>query len=144
AVLEHEITEGAMGRVGGLGDQNGVFSIEDLLRWSVNTQTGALQRDFTDGRNGLATFFSLDGVTKGLQWNNEFNGNTKVNGGDTGDFAVQDVFGTGNPGVSQTFSTTDLQVMAALGWNASPVGAALNDFNGDKKADILWQNSANG
>src|SRR4029079_12031720 len=32
--MEHEITEGAMGRVGGLGDQNSVWSTMDLFRYS--------------------------------------------------------------------------------------------------------------
>ena len=32
STLEHEISEGVMGRVGGLGDQNGVWSTMDLFR----------------------------------------------------------------------------------------------------------------
>src|SRR5258708_4550219 len=39
----HEISEGAMGRVGGLGDQNSVWSTLDLFRFSA---PGV--RDFTD------------------------------------------------------------------------------------------------
>jgi len=54
--VEHEITEGAMGRVGGLGDQDSAWSTMDLFRYSA---PGI--RDFTDGRDGIATYFSSNG-----------------------------------------------------------------------------------
>ena len=90
----HELSEGAMGRVGGLGDQNGVWSAMDLFRY-----TAAGAPDYSDGRDGLTTFFSSTGGSetsasgggKGaptLSFNNEFSGSTKVNGGDTADFVV--------------------------------------------------------
>jgi 20S proteasome alpha/beta subunit len=115
--IEHEITEGAMGRVGGLGDQNGVWSTMDLFRYSASGV-----RDFTDGRDGKATFFSVNGSQLLSQFNNQFNGATHVNLGDTADFSVLDVFGFGSPGTGLTLSSTDLHVMDVLGWTpgASP------------------------
>jgi hypothetical protein len=111
ATIEHEITEGAMGRVGGLGDQNGVWSTMDLFRFSA---VGV--RDFTDGRDGKNTFFSVNGSQLLLQFNNEFSGPTKVNPNDTADYVVSDIFGTGSPGDTRTFSDTDLKNMNVLGW----------------------------
>ena len=50
----HELSEGAMGRVGGLGDQNGVWSTMDLFRY-----TAAGAPDYTDGRDGHNHIFLL-------------------------------------------------------------------------------------
>ena len=113
--LEHEISEGGMGRVGGLGDQNHDWAVMDLFRYNSSGVA-----DFTDGRDGRTTFFSFDGghTLSTLSFNNEFNSNgTKVNGGDTADFNQLDVFGTGNPGETNKLSLTDIQTMDALGWN---------------------------
>jgi hypothetical protein len=119
--LEHEVTEGAMGRVGGLGDQNGVWSTMDLFRY-----TAAGVPDYTDGRDGKTTYFSYNGGTtlSSLSFNNQYSGSTHVNGGDTADFAQQDVFGTGSPGETIPLSATDIQVMDVLGWNPSGVTVA--------------------
>ena len=54
--VEHEISEGGMGRIGGLGDQNGLWSVMDLFRFN---SSGAL--DETDGRDGRTSFFSYNG-----------------------------------------------------------------------------------
>jgi hypothetical protein len=121
ATMEHEITEGAMGRVGGLGDQNHVWSTMDLFRFSA---VGV--RDFTDGRDGKSTFFSVDGSQLLLQFNNEFSGTTKVNSNDTADYVVSDVFGTGSPGDTRTLSATDLKNMNVLGW--TPVDTSAHIF----------------
>jgi hypothetical protein len=54
--LEHEITEGGMGRLGGLGDlggQNHDWSTMDLFRYNASGQP-----DYKDGRDGKATYFS--------------------------------------------------------------------------------------
>jgi hypothetical protein len=113
--VEHEISEGGMGRVGGLGDQNHDWAPMDLFRY---TSSGVA--DFTDGRDGKTTFFSFNGGTthSTLSYNNEFNSSgTKVNGDDTADFTQLDVFGVGHTAETNTLSLTDLQVMAALGWN---------------------------
>ena len=52
-----------------------------------------------------------------------------MNYGDTADFIQQDVFGTGNPGETNTLSQTDIQVMETLGWippSPGPVVSASN------------------
>ena len=113
--IEHELTEGGMGRVGGLGDQNGVWSTMDLFRFSaVGTH------DYTDGRDGKTTYFSTNGVTlsstAGLSFNNEYSGGTKVNSGDTADWSQEAVFGSTETGESLTLAQTELTVMEALGW----------------------------
>jgi hypothetical protein len=110
--VEHEISEGAMGRVGGLGDQNGVWSTMDLFRYSA---PGV--RDFQDGKDGKTTYFSAKGsVLSSLSFHNEYNGNVKLDANDTADFAQHDVFGWGPPGETNTLSPTDIAVMNALGW----------------------------
>lgn len=118
--LTHEISEGAMGRVGGLGDQNGVWSTMDLFRFNASGVP-----DYTDGRDGQTTYFSYNGghTLSALSFNNEYNsGGVKVNTGDTADFTQLDVFGTGSPGETNTLSETDLQTMYVLGWE--PIGGA--------------------
>jgi hypothetical protein len=123
STLEHEISEGIMGRVGGLGDQNGVWSTMDLFRYS---STGV--RDFTDGRDGSTTNFSVNGnVLSSLSFNNEFMSNGKEgNSGDTADFAQSDVYGTNQPAETDTLSQTDITIMDALGW--APRTATTPDF----------------
>ena len=118
--LEHELSEGALGRVGGLGDQNGVWSTMDLFRY-----IGAGAPDYTDGRDGQTTYFSYDGgatlsLAATLSFNNEKV--TPANTGDTADFTQQDVFGAGNPGETNTLSQTDLEMMDVLGWNPDSGG----------------------
>jgi hypothetical protein len=121
----HELSEGAMGRVGGLGDQNGVWSTMDLFRY-----TAAGVPDYTDGRDGLTTYFSSTGGSetsaagggKGapvLSFNNEYSGSSKVNGGDTADWVQEAVFGSVGGGETLTLNNTELQVMEALGWQLS-------------------------
>jgi CARDB len=129
--LVHEITEGGMGRIGGLGDQNSLWSVMDLFRYNSSGVA-----DYTDGRDGRATFFSYNGgaTLSGLSFNNEYSGSTKVNGGDTADFTQLDIFGTGTPGETFTLSQTDIQIMEALGWAMAPpqqpdVRAYLNMSN---------------
>ena len=115
--LEHELSEGAMGRVGGLGDQNSAWSTMDLFRYSSPNV-----RDYTDGRDGLTTYFSYDGtdLSSPLSFNNRYNSSgVKVHGGDTADFTERDVFGTGGTGEINTLSQTDLEVMDSLGWDPS-------------------------
>ena len=91
--VEHEISEGGMGRIGGLGDQNGFWSVMDLFRYNSSGVA-----DYSDGRDGQTTYFSYNGgaTLSSLSFNNEFNSSgQQVNGGDTADFVEQDVFGTG-------------------------------------------------
>ena len=111
--IEHEMSEGAIGRIGGLGDQNSFWSVMDLFRYN---SSGA--PDYSDGRDGQATYFSFNGgaTLSSFSFNNEFNSHgQQVNSGDTADFVQQDVFGTGDPGETNTLSQTDIQIMEALG-----------------------------
>jgi hypothetical protein len=115
--VEHEISEGGMGRVGGLGDQNNAWSTMDLFRYNAS---GAL--DVTDGRDGKTAFFSFNGgsTLSSLSFNNQFTApNTMSNSGDTADFAQQDVLGTGKTGETITYSAADLDVLDVLGWTPS-------------------------
>jgi hypothetical protein len=143
--LTHEISEGGMGRIGGLGDQNSLWSIMDLFRYNSSGVA-----DYTDGRDGRTTYFSYNGgaTLSSLAYNNEYSGATQVNGGDTADFTQLDVFGTGSPGETNTLSATDLQLMEALGWSAAPhvmLGnvniEAHGDFNSDGQRDAVWRDS---
>jgi hypothetical protein len=124
--VEHELSEGGMGRVGGLGDQNSSWSTMDLFRFNA---TGA--RDYTDGRDGAATYFSDNGgatlsSSAGLSFNNEFNAaGNQVNSGDTADFRQLDVFGTGSPGETNSYSQTDKQIMDVLGWDPATAAPTL-------------------
>jgi hypothetical protein len=121
-VLIHELSEGGMGRIGELGkntDTGGhtLWSTMDLFRYNA-----AHQHDYSDGQDGQTTFFSIDGgaTLSTLAYNNQYNGNNRVNNGDTADFTQLDIFGTGNPGTPLTFSNTDFSIMTALGWTSTP------------------------
>ena len=118
--MEHEISEGAMGRIGSLG-----FAITpaewapmDLFRYSaVGT------RDYTGGQDGKATFFSADGSTLSTQnFHNSVNASGQFDGFDLADWdnTIGDSFGPGGPGTGATLSTTDLQIMNVLGWDPTP------------------------
>ena len=118
--IEHEMTEGGMGRVGALGkntdDQgNALWSTMDLFRYSA---PGV--RDYSDGQDGKPAFFSVDGSQMLLQFNNQYHGATQVNGGDTADYNALDVFGVGSPGTGLFLSSADIKNMDVLGW--TPAG----------------------
>ena len=114
-VLEHEISED-MGRVANYGEDN--FSPLDLFRY---TSTGTI------AAAGAAAYFSIDGGQTSLA---EFNNNGLAWGGDPGDWSSQpgdinpvsddsyDAFS--RPGVANTVSATDLEVMEALGYSLVP------------------------
>ena len=145
-VLIHELTEGGMGRIGELGkntDNQGhtLWSTLDLFRYNNNHV-----HDYTDGQDGLPTHFSLDGGTtlSSLTYNNQYNGSTvRANNGDTADFTQLDIFGTGNPGTALTFSSTDYDVMAALGWTRAPQNHAPVVTASDHLLEINhWSNIA--
>src|SRR4029077_6459356 len=60
--IEHEISEGGMGRIGGLGANTSttgtaIFSAMDLFRYSA---VGV--RDLTNGQDGSTTYFSFNGT----------------------------------------------------------------------------------
>ena len=118
--LIHEITEGGLGRVGGLGDQNGVWSTMDLFRYTASGVP-----DYTDGRDGVTTYFSSNGgattsQSAGLSFNNQYTSpSTRANKGDPADWTQNAVFGSTGTGETLTLIQTELDVMAALGWNVS-------------------------
>ncbi len=121
AVLEHEISEGAMGRIGSLGF-DGPWAPMDLFRFTASSQ-----RDFTGGQDGVATYFSPDGtnVATGLQNHNSINSSGTDDGFDLSDWDqvgsdanAHDPFGPGGPGAGDpgVLSATDLRIMDVLGW----------------------------
>ncbi len=117
--LTHELSEGALGRVGGLGDQNGKWSTMDLFRY-----TAAGVYDTTDGRDGQPTYFSSDGgaatsASAGLSFYNEYNGSTYKSNGDPDDWNQNAVFGGNGAGETYSLSQTELDVIAALGWKVA-------------------------
>jgi hypothetical protein len=117
-VIEHELSEGAMGRFGGLGIQNGLWGPMDLFRYS-----SAGHRDYTGGADGLPAYFSADGKALGLQFHNSIGFGGRFDGFDLADWdhTHGDAFGSGGPGGPGTLSATDLQVMNVLGWTSAEV-----------------------
>ncbi len=137
----HELSEGTMGRVGGLGvGLGGRWSTMDLFSFNASGQ-----RDFSTSDNARGFSYN-DGASVsnslGLTF---FAANS---GDDAADFQQQDVFGTGSAGETNMLSQTDLQMMEALGWNPTNQGTPgvlptyVNDFNGAGPGDILWTNGA--
>lgn len=122
AAIEHELTEGGMGRIGALGkntDNAGhvLWSTMDLFRYSA---PGV--RDYTDGVDRQTTYFSVDGNQLLLPFHNQYTGPSSINhGGDTADYSVLDMFGTGSPGTALTLSSTDITNMNVLGWTPAVV-----------------------
>ena len=140
-IAEHEITE-VMGRrtysgaVNDAGRQS--YAPLDLFRYQ------------SPGVRQLAAgvgYFSTDGVTMGLLFNDP------ASGGDGGDWdrsINSDAFGVGYPGLPQRISTTDIAVMQALGYttiasgpgpgtglfaNFSPAGGIAQTVAADNAAD---------
>ena len=113
-IAEHEITE-VMGRrtYSGAVNDTGAQSYGplDLFRYQ------------SPGVRQLAAgvgYFSTDGVTMGLLFNNP------ARGGDGGDwdFSINsDAFGGGYPGLAQRISATDIAVMQAIGYTTTATGA---------------------
>ena len=133
-----------MGRLGGLGDQNNVWSTMDLFRYSAPGVA-----DYTNGRDGKATYFSSNATgLSSLIFNNEYNsGGTKNNQRDTADFVQADVFGTGAPGETNTLSQTDIAIMDALGWKRGSVplqGAAPQYVIVDNNGALYIQDMVTG
>jgi hypothetical protein len=129
-VLEHELTEGAMGRVSALGFRafnNGThfWNPMDFYRFNANGV-----RDFTGGQDGVSTFFGFDAthVFTNFQYHNSINAQGQYDGFDLADWdhTVGDSFGPGGPGSPGIVSDTDLRVMDVLGWG--PI--VTDDFAG--------------
>lgn len=123
-VLEHEISEGLMGRIGGLG----LTSAEnwgplDLFRYS---SPGV--RDYSGGTDKQPAYFSVDGKTMLTRFHNS-NSTGKFDGQDFGDWdsTTGDTFGPGGPRSPGQLTATDLRVLDVLGWTPTsgiPPGAA--------------------
>ena len=119
-VLEHEMSEGALGRFGGLGIQNAVWGPMDLFRYTASGQLDTTPQDLKP------TYFSVDGssINTTYQFHNEYVPyvtNPVTTPPDKDDFAdwentSGDPFGPGGGGVATTFSTVDNAVMQVLGW----------------------------
>ncbi|MGY3132340.1 VCBS repeat-containing protein [Bradyrhizobium sp. USDA 4501] len=114
--IEHEITEGAMGRIGGLGklvfervnvvEQIPLWGVPDLFRYGSNGvyDKQAEHTAYFSDNGGSTTSYS---TTPRLAF---FAGNSID---DTADFDAFDVFGFNG---TYTFSQTDKEIMDALGW----------------------------
>ena len=132
AVLEHEISEGVMGRIGSLGIADPPYwAPMDLFRF-----TASGQRDFTGGADGQLTYFSVNGssVDTGLQYHNSVSSSGQFDGFDLADWDqvgadanAHDPFGPGGPGAgdSGTLSATDIAILQALGWSSQPNGIVV-------------------
>ena len=126
--IEHELTEGGFGRIQDLGLSANHFSPFDLFRFNF---VGV--RDFTGGKDGLATYFGVDGQhLSDLIFHNAISSTGANDGGDFGDwaFTFEDAFGPGGGGTPASISAVDLQVLDVLGWTPSgaPAGSGPDDF----------------
>jgi hypothetical protein len=128
-VLEHELTEGAMGRVSSLGfrtftDGTHFWNPMDFFRFTAG---GA--HDFTGGKDGVKTFFGFDSshVFTNLQYHNSINAQGQYDGFDLADWdhTVGDAFGPGGPGSPGSMGATDLRLMDVLGWTATNSAGTL-------------------
>jgi len=121
--LIHELSEGIMGRVGGLGGstKNGVWSTMDLFRYNAS---GA--PDYSNGRDGQTAYFSSNGgkSLSSLSFHNQYNTSGTLFKGDTADWSGTHVFGGTGAGETLTLVQTELNVMAALGWKVSLSGVS--------------------
>jgi hypothetical protein len=134
--LEHEISEGVFGRVGGLGQSQanggfgaGIYTPLDLFRYS---SPGV--HDYSNP--GANDFFSIDGTHLLTAFNNH-----NQNGGDVADWdpnIVGDSFGDAYTGVAGAVNSIDLRELDILGWNRAP--AKADDVSGDGVSDVLLFN----
>ena len=143
--LTHEISEGGMGRVGSLGGQSGTgnWSTMDLFRYTASDTP-----DYTDGRDGVTTYFYNGGGTlsdqdlpaKGaptLSFFNNFNTSDTFSKGDSDDWSQTQVFGATNAGETLALDQTELEVMQALGWNLS-LKQDVDSISGSWETPTNW------
>jgi len=128
--IEHEISEGAFGRIGDL-NLDGFYTPLDLFRYSL---PGV--RNFSLGAD---TWFSIDG-THLLQ---EFNNHNQF-GGDVADWypTIQgDSFGDAYSGVVGAVTPTDLKELDILGWNLATsvvtVAQAIANYNANSSVAAM-------
>ena len=123
-VLEHELTEGLLGRIGGLGlTSAGNWGPLDLFRYS---SPGV--RNYSGGADGQPAYFSVDGKALLVKFHNAFSAG-RFDGQDFGDWdgTKGDAFGSGGPGSPGRLTGTDLRVLDILGWtptSSTPPGTA--------------------
>lgn len=132
AALEHEMSEGGMGRIGSMGTYiaSGVWTPLDLFRYSA---PGVRQLTPNAGVNA---FFSINGQQLLTEYNNP------TNGGDATDWfpSIQgDSYGDAYNGVEGRVNLTDLQENEIMGWH---LDTASQDLTHDGISDILVENSA--
>jgi hypothetical protein len=75
--------------------------------------------DYTGGKDGLPTYFSVDGFNLLTQFHNSIDKSGNFDGFDLADWdntVNGDAFGPGGPGAPGTLSDTDLKVLDVLGW----------------------------
>ena len=119
-VIEHELTEGLMGRIGGLGlTSAGNWGPLDLFRYA---SPGL--RDYSGGADGQPAYFSVDGTALLAKFHNAFNAG-RFDGQDFGDWngTKGDAFGPGGPGAPGQLTATDLRVLDILGWTPATSSA---------------------
>jgi len=110
--IEHELSEGGFGRVGGLGYQNHSWGPMDLFRYS-----SLGHRDYTGGQDGSPTFFSVSGTELLTPFHNSVSTSGVFDGQDPADWNIGgDSFGLGGKGVMGVLSSVDLRVLDILGW----------------------------
>jgi Domain of unknown function (DUF4214) len=134
-VLEHELSEGAMGRISSLGFRsfgNGThfWNPDDFFRFTA----GGI-RDYTGGQDGVLTYFGFDAthVFTGFQYHNSINAQGQYDGFDLADWdhTVGDAFGPGGPGSPGIVSATDLRLMDVLGWRPITYTALVTQLYND-------------
>jgi hypothetical protein len=138
-VLEHEFSE-VMGRTSFL-DVRGQYSVIDLYRYSG----AGVRRTNT----GDPAYFSIDNGNTNLDSFND----SRIAVGDLADWAPNagpsgvfkyagaDAFDNNSlPGQINGLSSTDLTVMSALGWNATPVTTTASGPNAPTVSPVLLNN----
>jgi hypothetical protein len=130
--LEHEMSEGGMGRIGSMGTYiaSGVWTPLDLFRYSA---PGVRQLTPNASVNG---FFSLNGQQLLTEYNNP------TNGGDATDWlpSIQgDSYGDAYQGLEGRVNLTDLQEDEIMGWH---LDTASNDLTHSGISDILVENGS--
>jgi Ca2+-binding RTX toxin-like protein len=125
--IEHELTEGAFGRIASLGISDRQWGPLDLFRF-----TAAGVRDYTGGADRIATYFGVDSAdVSAFPFHSGVNGRGVYDGADLGDwedYVSGDAFGDGGPGSAGTLSATDLQVLQVLGWNGNAFNPAAEAY----------------
>lgn len=130
--LEHEMSEGGMGRIGSMGtyEASGVWTPLDLFRYSA---PGVRQ---LTPNSSVNAYFSLNGQQLLTEYNNP------TNGADAADWlpSIQgDSYGNSYTGVESRVTLTDLQEDEILGWH---LDTASQDLTHDGISDILVENGS--